>query len=305
MNRILLYILALLFPLQLFGQLFPISDHYVYNSMSINPAFAGCDDALSATVLYRKQWVGFEDAPKNQMLSVHTPVLKDRVGLGLLMEKNSIGIFNETNLMGNYAYRMPLRNGKLAMGLGFGLSFRSDAWNELEASDLSDEQLSSNQTSAAMPAFSLGIYYYSKKYFFGFSLPMFLSYEFDEKKNNYQINNSFSGYNYFFTGGYELNLSQDVKILPSVLIKYHPKNVLQIDYNTQVSLRDKMWLGLGYRNKNILVGMVQFQLNYQLKMGYYYDFNLGNISKYLSGSHEIILNYVFKYESRVMGPRKF
>ena len=75
MNRFILSILAVLFPLQLLGQMFPLSDHYVYNALAINPAFAGCHDALSATISYRNQWVGFKDAPKSQMLSVHTPFI--------------------------------------------------------------------------------------------------------------------------------------------------------------------------------------------------------------------------------------
>ena len=123
MNRFILSILAVLFPLHLLGQMFPLSDHYVYNALAINPAFAGCQDALSATASYRNQWVGFKDAPKSYILSVHTPVFNDRIGLGLLVEKNSIGIFKETSFLGNYAYRMELREGKLALGLGFGVTY--------------------------------------------------------------------------------------------------------------------------------------------------------------------------------------
>src|SRR5665647_2558996 len=140
MNRFTLSILAVLFPLQLLGQMFPLSDHYVFNALAINPAFAGCHDALSASIFYRNQWVGFKDAPKNQILSVHSPVDNDRVGLGLLVERNSIGIFRETNLIGNYAYRMELQGGKLAMGLGVGVTVYNIAWNELSAADANDVQ---------------------------------------------------------------------------------------------------------------------------------------------------------------------
>src|SRR5665647_1044106 len=122
MNRFIFSILIVLFPLQLLGQMFPLSDHYMYNALAINPAFAGCHDALSATISYRNQWVGFEDAPKSQILSVHTPLDNDRVGVGLLVERNSIGIFKETDIIGNYAYRMELQDGKLALGLGVGVT---------------------------------------------------------------------------------------------------------------------------------------------------------------------------------------
>ncbi len=305
MNRFILSILTVLFPLQLLGQMFPLSDHYLYNALAINPAFAGCHDALSATISYRNQWVGLKDAPKNQILSVHTPVYNDRIGLGLLVEKNSIGIFEETSFIANYAYRMELRDGKLALGLGFGVTLNNIAWNELVAADPNDIQLMNTSTSAVLPAFSLGTYYYTKKYFIGISMPLFLSYELDKSTGKYKIGNPFSEGNYFFNGGYEVGIGPNVKLLPSLLIKYHPDNAIQIDYNAQVNFKDRIWVGIGYRNRDMLVGMLQCQLNYQLRIAYSYDFDLGSIGKYINGSHEILLSYVFRYARKVVGPRQY
>jgi type IX secretion system PorP/SprF family membrane protein len=305
MNRFILSILALIFPLHLLGQLFPLSDHYVYNTLVINPAFAGCQDALSATISYRDQWVGFKDAPKSYMLSIHTPIYNDRIGLGLLIDKNSIGIFKETSFIGNYAYRVELYDGKLALGLGFGVTAYNIAWNELNATDADDVLLINNPASAILPTFSLGAYYYTRKYFIGISLPLLLSHEIDQSTGKYKIKNNFSGYNYFFAGGYEVRINPRVKLLPSILIKYHPDNDIQIDYSTQINLNDRIWIGIGYRNKNILIGMFQCQINYQLRMAYSYDFDLGSIGRYRNGSHEIVLNYIFKYARNVIGPRQF
>jgi type IX secretion system PorP/SprF family membrane protein len=305
MNRFILSILALSFPLQLLGQLFPLSDHYVYDALAINPAFAGCRDALSATISYRNQWVGFKDSPKSQMLSAHTPFDNDRIGLGLLIEKNSIGIFKETSFIGNYSYRMELRDGKLALGLGFGATLYNVAWNELAATDAGDEQLMINNTSAILPDFSLGTYYYTEKYFIGISMPLFLSHELDKNTGKYKIGNNFSGSNYFFTGGYEVSINPLVKLQPSLLVKYHPHNPIQVDYTAQVSLKDRIWMGIAYRNRNMLVGMLQCQLNYQLRMAYSYDFVFGEIGRYVNGSHEIVFSYVFRYARNVVGPRQF
>jgi type IX secretion system PorP/SprF family membrane protein len=305
MNRIILSILIVLFQLQLSGQMFPLSDHYVVNALAINPAFAGCQDALSLTASYRDQWVGFNDAPKSYILSVHTPVFNDRVGLGLLIENNSIGIFKETSFLGNYAYRMELREGKLALGLGFGVTIYNTAWNELVAADPNDIQLMNNSTSAVLPTFSLGTYYYTKKYFIGISMPLFLSYELDKSTGKYKIDNNFSGSNYFFTTGYEVGISPQVKFLPSLLIKYHPNNAIQIDYNAQISLKDRIWMGIGYRNRDILVGILQCQFNYQIRMAYSYNYDFSSIGKYMNGSHEIVLNYIFRFKRKVKGPRQF
>ena len=308
MKRIILSILVVVSGLNLAGQMFPLSDHYVVNGLAINPAYAGSQDALSLTASYRNQWVGFKEAPKSYFLSVHAPVYNDRIGLGLLVEKNSIGIYNETSFLGNYAYRMELHEGILAMGLGFGVTVSNIAWNELIAADVNDIQLMNNAASVVHPNFSLGMYYYTKKYYVGLSAPLFLSYETDKNTGKSKISNNFSGSNYFFSGGYELVISPQVKFLPSVLLKYHPHNPLQIDYNARISLRDKLcgWdLMDGYRSKKTVIGMVQCQLNYQIMMAYSYDYNYGSIGKYLNGSHEVVLNYVLKYSRKVIGPRQF
>ena len=101
----------------------------------------------------------------------------------------------------------------------------------------------------------------------------------------------------------KLGISSQVKFLPSLLIKYHPNNAIQIDYNAQINLKDKIWMGVGYRSKNILVGMLQCQLNYQIRMAYSYDFDFGSIGKYINGSHEIVLNYIFRYCTKGNGTK--
>lgn len=305
MNRYVLGILAVLFPLHMLAQMFPLSDYYTYNALPINPAFAGSHDALSATIQYRDQWVGFQDAPKGQMFSVHTPVNNDRIGLGLLVDKKTIGIYKETSFIGNYAYRRELYNGKLALGLGFGITVYDVAWNDLEATDANDVLLTDNSTSAALPDFSLGAYYYTHEYFIGISLPLFLSHVPNESTGNYKIKNNFSDYNYFFTGGYKIGISPMVKFFPSVLIKYHPNYAVQIDYNAQIILKDRIWIGMGYRNSNMLVSMLQCQINDQLRIAYSYDFDFSIIGRYKNGSHEIVLGYVFSYTRIVMSPRQF
>jgi type IX secretion system PorP/SprF family membrane protein len=289
----------------MWGQLFPLSDHYLYDALSINPAFAGCHDALSATISYRNQWVGFNDAPKSQMLSVHAPIDKNRIGLGLIIEKNNIGIYKETSIMGNYAFRRNLFEGKLSLGLGFGITVNNTAWNELETNDADDAQLINNSTSSVLPTFSIGTYYYTKKYYIGISLPMFLSRELDKNTGEYKIKNDFSAYNYFINGGYAFSLSPRIKFLPSLLIKYHPNSTLQIDYNTQFSYNNLVSIGIGYRNKDILTGILQCNLNYQFKIAYSYNYNVGNIRNYINDSQEIGLNYIFCYKHKVKGPRQF
>ena len=264
----------------MFCQMFTLSDQYLNNTLVFNPAFAGNHDALSVSVLYRNQWVGFEDAPKNNILSVHTPISNGRIGLGLQIEKGSYGIYNETGINGNYSYRIELKNGILAMGIGFGATINHAAWDELNPADEGDILLMNSPETSVLPDFSLGMYYCNSKYFFGFSLPMLLSHELDQNSGKYHIKNDFSEYNYFLEGGYYIGLAPNIKLLPSFLAKYHPGHDPQLDINAQVILKERLWLGVGYRNENTLLGMFQCQLNRQLMIAYSYSFDTGSTGTY-------------------------
>jgi type IX secretion system PorP/SprF family membrane protein len=178
MSRITLSILTFLLPLQLMGQMFPLSDQYLNNTLAFNPAFAGCHDALSITLMYRDQMAGFDGAPKNSSLSVHAPLKNNRIGLGLTYSSSSYGINREKSLTGNYSYRIEAGRGTLALGMGFSATILNVAWNELEAADAGDQLLTDTPVSAVLPDFSLGSYYYTEKYFLGISVPMMLSHDF-------------------------------------------------------------------------------------------------------------------------------
>jgi type IX secretion system PorP/SprF family membrane protein len=305
MKRRLILLILSFFPICLTGQKSLLSNLYNLDRLAFNPAFAGSQGALSATALYRNQWVGFDDAPKNYSFSVHAPLYNDRMGLGVLVEKNSVGIFKVTNLMANYAYKIELSKARLAFGLGFGATIYSIAWNELVSSSGGDVLLMNDPETAVIPNFSLGTYYYSRNYFIGFSIPFMLSRELNETTGQYQTAYNPSGNNLHFTGGYTFQLNPQIKLSPSVLLKYQPGGTIQIDCNLQVALMDRISLGLGYRSENTLIGMVEVQLNHQLRMAYAYDFDLSPLGKYQGGSHEIGINYVFSFERNVIGPRQF
>lgn len=304
MNRLIMSITILLFPMWLLGQMPALSDHYLNNTLAFNPAFAGCQDALSISILYRNQWVGFEDAPRNSILSAHTPLFNDRVGLGLQIENSNYGINKETSFTGDYAFRMELKNGILALGLGLGVVVKHVDWDELKATDEGDILLMNNPEFAVLPDFSLGTYYYTEKFFIGFSIPMLLSHEVDQSTGKYRIKNDFSEYNYFLVGGYYFALTPQIKFLPSFLVKYHPGHSPQADITAHVILKDRLWLGAGYRNKNTLLGLLQCQINRQILIAYSYSFNTGRIGVN-NGSHEVVMNYLFSYSRKVANPRQY
>jgi type IX secretion system PorP/SprF family membrane protein len=305
MQRLISIIGFILFPLYMNGQSFTMSDHYVHEALAINPAYAGSQDALSMTILYRNFNSGFEGSPKTMSLSIHTPVSNEKIGLGLFIMNDKIGVSEETNFVGNYAYRMDLGYGKLAFGLGLCLTLNKTEWNKLAALDANDEQLANTSSSGLMPNFSAGIYYSTKNYFIGLSVPLLLSHVFNPLKDKYITKNDFSNYNYFCNAGYILDAGSNLKIYPSFLLKYHKGDATQIDINSKIILKNRVGFGATYRSNNVIIGRIECQLNNQLRIGYSYDFKVGGDLLYKYNSHEIMLNYIFNYKTEVAGPRQF
>jgi type IX secretion system PorP/SprF family membrane protein len=305
MRLFILNIFIFIVPIFTFGQLHTLSDYYVYDALAINPAFAGSQGALSASMFYRSYLTGFEGAPKTISASVHAPLDKEKIGVGLLISNNSIGISHETSFIGNYAYRLNLGYGKLAMGLGIGLSLQKTNWDDLAAHDPNDELLADNSYTYAVPDFSAGFYYSTRNYFVGFSVPFLLNHTYNSTDDKYLTRNDFSEYNYFCNAGYNYDLSPDFTFLPSLLIKYHKGNTTQIDLNSQIIYKNRFWLGLSYRSKKTLIGMLQFQVNDQFRIAYAYDYILGRNGQYNYNSNEIMLNYLFSYKAKVADPRQF
>lgn len=305
MSRFIFGILILFVPFRLDGQLFTLSDQYLNNTLAINPAFAGSSDALSLTAVYRNQWSGFEGSPVNSTISIHSPLNKDKIGLGFVLSDGSYGINKETVITGNYAFRMELSRGILAMGLGFGVTFSNVAWNELKAYDPDDALLLNNPVSAVLPDVSIGTYYYSKNLFIGFSVPMLLSHELDHSTGKYDIVNDFSQYSYFLEGGYYFRITKLIRLLPSVLLIYENGKSPVLNYNAQVIFKDLLRIGGGYRQKDVVIGMIKLNINRQLMIAYSYDYAIGNTAAYADGTHEFLLNYTFSYSRKVMSPRQF
>jgi type IX secretion system PorP/SprF family membrane protein len=174
----------------------------------------------------------------------------------------------------------------------------------LQSIDHSDQLLPENSSSAVMPVFSFGTYYYSKKYYVGISLPSFLSYS-ENSDGYFKPENDMAAYSYLVNGGFDVDLNSDMTLRPSVLIGFNAMYSTWFYLNSMLGFKEKVWVGAGYRSYNTFMGIFQCQLNYQLRLAYAYNFVSGELGKYLNGSHEIGLNYNFRYSRRVSGPRSF
>ncbi len=287
------------------GQHSPLTSQYLFNGLLINPAYAGSRDALTASLVHRQQWVGFEGAPTTQIMSVHAPIGNRKLGLGVLAYNDHIGVSRESGIMTNYAYRIKFPQGKLAFGIGAGFTaFRAD-WQQVDVQQQNDISFSAPSTSKLRPNFSTGIYYYTKKYFVGASSPFVLMHGYTNSEGELTIGEQRSNVQPMLTGGYLLELTDDWKLKSSTLLRYRESSGAQADLSANFIFQDKVWLGVSYRSGDAVIGMLEVLPNPQWRLGYSYDMGLSALRPYHYGSHELMVQYEFGYRIRVRDPRYF
>lgn len=305
MKRTYIYVLFCVLTIASFAQHTPLTSQYMFNGLVINPAYAGTRDMLTTSLTYRNQWTGFEGAPVTQMITAHSPILKQKMGVGLMLFNDKIGVSKETGIYTNFAYRARLSKGFISMGIGAGISIVNANWSSVGVQDQTDQAFMYDTERSVQPNFSAGAYYKQDKFYLGISMPFMMSYQFDPEKNSYNAIYEADENNYVLTGGVIFKLSNDVVLKPSTLIRYAPNSGAQVDLNTNIVLKDEFWFGLSYRTQDAIVGMFEYQVNDQWRIGYSYDMGISDIAAYHGGSHEILLQYEFSYKTSSTNPRYF
>ena len=305
MKKLISLSVLIFLPMMLMGQLTPVTNHYVLNPLRINPSYAGSRGGLSVAAFYRQQWVGLDGAPRTMSLELDAPVLSDKLGLGLFVVNDKIGVTRQTEVMTSYAFRISVGSGTLALGLGAGLVATNTAWSELIVLDPGDDYFLIDSKVFVVPDFSFGTYYSGKNYFLSFSIPRLLGYRFDFDKNKYSLRVEPGNYNYVVNTGYMFPLGAKARMMPSALVSYSPGDRLLYDGSLHFILYDRVWFGATYRSTGSVTALAQFAINNQLKMAYSYDFDFGKLGTYNNGSHEVMLRYEFRYKVDVINPLIF
>jgi type IX secretion system PorP/SprF family membrane protein len=305
MKKIIKTLFFLIIPIVVSGQLTPVTNQYVLNPLTINPAYAGGRDAMNIAAFYRRQWVGIAGAPETFTLAIDAPFLDSKLGLGIIIMSDKIGVTKETRFSSYYAYKISIGEGNLSFGLGAGLMSTNTAWSDLTVPDPGDEYFLIDSHVFVVPDFSFGVYYFYHNYFAGISIPKLLAYKYNFDKNKYSMRFDPNQYNYLFNTGYVINLSPSLRFFPSTLVSFSPGGRLLYDINAHFIISDRFWFGASYRNNRSVAGLLQFAINSQLRVAYTYDFDFGTLRQYSNGSHEVMIRYVFRYKVDVDNPLIF
>lgn len=288
-------LLLMILPLALVhGQKDAQYTQYMYNTVTVNPAYAGSRGHLSIAALYRNQWLGLDGAPRTQTLNVHSPVGYRGVGLGLSVVNDKIGPTSETDFGIDFSYTIPISwNGNLSFGLKASAHMLDIRYSELDEFEI-DPQLTSQQDiqNKFSPNIGAGVYYHTDRFYLGLSAPRILeTTHFDESS----VTTSLEQFNLYLIGGHVWDLNRNWKFKPALMAKVVQGAPLQLDLSANFMWNEKFIGGLAYRWDAAFSGLFGFMVSEQMMIGVAYDREITELgaASFNDGSIEIILRYDF------------
>lgn len=276
---------------------------YMYNTINVNPAYAGSRGTLSVFALHRTQWVGLDGAPVTNTLSLNTPFNSSKLGLGVSIVNDEIGPSTTNSISADISYSLQVsESSKLSFGIKGTANLFSLDVTKLNPADQTDDQFQNFEDDFS-PNIGAGIYWHSHKAYVGFSVPNFI-------ETNAYNDNDVAIYkekiNYYLIGGYVFDLNSSIKFKPSFMTKLVEGSPLQVDVSGNFMFNEKLVLGLAYRWSASFSAMAGFQISDAFYVGYGYDLETTELDNYNSGSHEIFLRFeVFKKNNKITTPRFF
>lgn len=278
---------------------------YMFNSLVLNPAYAGSRESISIVALHRNQWVSIPGAPKTNTLSVHTPLKNQKLGIGFHILTDEIGPKSTAGVLGSFAYRIKLKSGKLAFGIRAGVYSYRFKWNEIDYKDATDIYNSSSQAQKIVSTYDFGMYYYTNSYYIGGAIS-----HLDE--DNYTASNGFSGAtaslsrHFIGTVGKAFRFSDAVTFKPSMVIKTVKNAPGSVDLNASFLFSGNFWFGLGIRSNNGLVFNFEINPTRKLRLGYAYDYQMNKLKTVSNGSHELFIGFDLDItKDKTLSPRYF
>lgn len=294
---------CLLFCRSSIAQQDPRFSQYMFNMMGINPAYAGSREILSVTSIYRSQWARIDGGPVSEIITGDCAVANKKVGLGVQVFHDEIGIMKTTGLNATYAYRLRFRKGTLAMGLQGGFTvFKANYSAVLLSGNPYDPAFSQN-VNEFLPNIGAGLFYHTDKFYAGLSSPNLLTKRRSSYRDGVSVNSVERRANLFLAMGYVFKLSHNLSLKPSLLVMAVSGAPLNLDLNANLWFYNIVSLGLSVRTSDMVVGLLEIQINRQLRFGYAYDYAYSTLN---ASSHELMLRYEFGFEKkRVVSPRYF
>ncbi len=278
----------------------PIYSQYMFNLVHINPAYAGTRELLSTTAIYRGNFENPQIAPSTYLFTADWALPGKNIGLGINLYHDDLKVADNTALNVVYAYRIKLLRGVLSFGLQGGF-LKYNLSSNLALYDYADPSFSNFRDDFTLNVGG-GVFYHDDRFYIGASSPKLLGKSrvnlTETRKINEQVNHL------FLTTGYVLNATSEIIVKPSALVAFVPGSPIHLDVNTNIWFRNIASIGASYRLRRAVVGLFEFQVSPQLRIGYSHDFVLNGPN--IFNSSEILVRYEFGFtRPNIKSPRFF
>jgi type IX secretion system PorP/SprF family membrane protein len=286
----------------------PLYTQYQFNTLAINPAYAGSRDMLSVMLLARQQWAGFDGAPQTASFSAHSPITSNHVSLGLSVTNDQIGPVSQTLAFADYAYRFAISHkARLALGLKAGLTNMQIDYNSLAKPGGSyDPAYEEGVATKLLPNFGFGIYLSHPSYYLGVSAPRLIENDLSSDATGNAVLAGHEVRNYYLMGGVMISLASQLKLKPSFMLRITEASPPVYDLNLNFLYREKLWFGAMWRPDNAAGAILQYQITSQFRIGYAYEISLDAMKNFNNGTNEVMLSYDFVFKKqKVFNPRYF
>jgi type IX secretion system PorP/SprF family membrane protein len=295
MSRIIKILFCLIFAMPAMAQLSSLTSNYLFNLFAVNPAYAGQRRALDATAFYRKQWVGLNGSPETYGAMAHMEIKPKNFGLGIQIQNDKIGLFLDSRISVAFAYKVKFnKTSSLSFAVSPGFKRTTTDFNKIVTTQSGDGTFADFRQPINTFLSGAGLFFTNNKFYLGFSTPDLL-----------QTSSTIKQVEFNLMAGYVYKINENLSIKPFTLIRGIKNAPLQFDASFAAYLNQIFGVGLSYRNRESILLFSEILLKKQFKFGYAYDYNVGSIRKFNSGTHEIMINYFFGKTTNAATPRFF
>ena len=297
----LLFLLLAVFSISLSAQQLPLYSQYMFNTLEINPAYAGFKPAMQFTSIFRKQFNGIKDAPQTALMSFDMPIGETKLGVGVRLVDDKISVSQTLGAQGSLSYHIEGDESRISFGLQFGaMNYKANLTN-LNITNPGDPVFSQD-VNTLVGNVGTGIFYNTDKYYVGVSVPNIIRTHLREtavELAEYEVRQAL---HFYVNAGMLIDLNDNFILKPSFLVRGVKGIPINYDINANVFFREMFSVGLSYRSKSAVVGLMDVRVIPQLRLGYAYDYNVGRLNAFAKGTHEIILRYHIPFDRDALMP---
>ncbi|MEJ7780821.1 MAG: type IX secretion system membrane protein PorP/SprF [Daejeonella sp.] len=286
---------------QLYAQQLPLYSQYMFNTLEINPAYAGFKQSMQFTTIFRKQFNGIRDAPQTALVSFDMPIGDTKLAFGVKLVDDKVSVTKTMGAQGALSYRIEGDNSDLSFGLQMGALNYSANLTELNVTDPGDP-IFAQDVNTLVANFGTGIFYNTDRFYAGLSVPNLVRTHLKETNIALDQYNVKQNAHMYLNAGMLIDLNDNFILKPSFLLRGVKGIPLNYDINANVFFKDLASVGLSYRSHSAVVGLMDVRVLPQLRLGYAYDHNVGRLSPFAKGTHEIILRYHIPFDKDTLMP---